>query len=197
MLAALFAMGLFNAAVFAPILVAVLGKWQAAPPIETTSEQVPPRAPTDWLWRLLFAGGVFLAFYYVFGYFVAWQNPVVREYYGGTDPGSFFAQMSGILQSNPWMLLLQFVRGLLWVALALPVIRMMKGPWWEAGLALAMLFSVPVLYLLFPNPFMPEGVRITHMVETAPYQFLFGWLVAWVFRPPHLGHGEPPVVTAG
>jgi hypothetical protein len=196
MLAGLFAMGLFNAAVFAPILVAVLGKWKGAPPIEEASEQVPPRAPIDWAWRLAFAGGVFLAFYYVFGYFVAWKNPVLREYYGGTDPGSFFAQMSGILQSNPWMILLQFARGLLWAALALLVIRMMKGAWWEAGLALAVLFSVPVFYLLFPNPFMPEAVRMTHLVETAPYQFLFAWFAAWLFRPP-AGRREPSLATAG
>jgi hypothetical protein len=197
MLAGLFAMGLFNAMVFAPIIVAVLSKWKAAPPTEADSRRVPPRTPMDWLWRLLFAGGVFLAFYYVFGYFVAWKNPVLRDYYGGTDPGTFLAQMSGILRDSPWMIPLQFVRGLLWVALALPVIRMMKGPWWEAGVALAILFSVPVIYLLFPNPFMPDAVRMTHLVETAPYQFLFGWLVAWIFRRGHLGRREPSLATVG
>jgi hypothetical protein len=58
---------------------------------------------------------------------------------------------------------------------------MMRGPWWEAGLALALLFAVPTAYLLFPNPLMPETVRMTHLVETAPYQFLFGWFVGWLF----------------
>jgi hypothetical protein len=67
------------------------------------------------------------------------------------------------------------------VLLALPVILMMKGPWWEAGLALSLLFAVPTAYLLFPNPLMPEAVRMTHLVETAPYQFLFGWFVGWLF----------------
>ena len=32
-----------------------------------------------------------------------------------------------------------------------------------------------------PNPMMPEAVRLTHLVETLPYQFLFGWFVAWLF----------------
>ncbi len=94
------------------------------------------------------------------------------------------------------MILLQFARGLLWAALALLVIRMMKGAWWEAGLALAVLFSVPVFYLLFPNPFMPAAVRMTHLLETAPYQFLFAWLAAWLFRPPP-GRREPSLATAG
>jgi hypothetical protein len=58
---------------------------------------------------------------------------------------------------------------------------MTKGCRWEAGLAVALLFTVPVVYLLLPNPLMPDEVRMTHLVETAPYQFLFGWLTVWLF----------------
>jgi len=31
---------------------------------------------------------------------------------------------------------------------------------------------------------MPEAVRLTHLVETLPYQFLFGWFAAWLFARP-------------
>ena len=58
---------------------------------------------------------------------------------------------------------------------------MMRAPWWEAGLAVSLLFTVPTAYLLFPNPVMPDAVRMTHLVETAPYQFMFGWFAAWLF----------------
>lgn len=106
---------------------------------------------------------------------------MVRDYYGGTDPGSFLAQMRGIVQGAPWMLPLQFARGLIWALLAILVVRMMAARWWEAGLAVSLLFTVPTAYLLFPNPVMPDAVRVTHLVETAPYQFLFGWFAAWLF----------------
>lgn len=179
MLAGLFAMGLFNAVVFAPILVLVLGAWQQDEHRATAA----PRTPSPWLGRALVAGGVYLALYYLFGYFVAWQDPVVRDYYGGADPESFLGHMLSVARDTPWMLAVQLARGLLWVALALLVRRMMRGGWWESGLATALLFSVPALYLLLPNPLMPEPVRMAHLLETAPYQFLFGFWVAWLFRP--------------
>ena len=181
MLAGILLMGFFNAAVFSPIVVLVLGRWR---PGRAMGEETGPRlrmAGTTWAWKLLAGAAVFVSLYYLFGYYVAWKNPVLREYYGGTDPGTFLQQMSGIVRGTPWMLPLQFARGLLWVLLALPVIRMMEGRWWEAGLAVSLLFTVPAAYLLFPNPVMPEPVRMTHLVETAPYQFLFGWFVAWLF----------------
>lgn len=193
MLAGLFLMGLFNAAVFAPILVLGLGRWPAR------AESGPPPAARlsmparTWAFRLVLGATVFLVLYYVFGYHVAWQDPAVRAYYGGADPGTFLAQMGGIVRDTPWMIPLQLARGLLWVLLALLVIGMMRGPRWEAGLAIALNFTVPVAYLLFPNPLMPEAVRRAHLIETAPYQFLFGWFVVWLFmRPPR----ESPTLFA-
>jgi hypothetical protein len=182
MLRGIVLMGTFNALVFSPILVLVLGRARSDRAISHVPASRPPVPWTTWAWKLAAGAAVFTALYYVFGYYVAWKNPVLREYYGGTDPGSFLAQMRGIARNTPWMPPLQFVRGLLWVLLALPVIRMMNGRWWETGLALSLLFAVPAAYLLFPNPVMPEPVRMTHLVETAPYQFLFGWFVAWLYR---------------
>jgi hypothetical protein len=180
MLPGLFAMGFLTAAVFSPIAVVTLKRW------ELHANDPPP--PHDGAGisagKIAFCGLVFVALYYLFGYYVAWKNPAVREYYNGTDPGSFIAQMKSVVQGSPWMLPFQYVRALLWVGLALLVIRMMKGPWWEAGIATAVLFTVPSLYLLLPNPMMPEPVRMAHLVETVPYQFLYGWFAAWLFRSP-------------
>lgn len=184
MLRGIFLMGLFNAAVFSPILVLALGKARPAREAAETAAPRLPHSPAAWAWKLAAGAAVYTSLYYLFGYYVAWQNPALRDYYGGSDPGSFLAQMASIVSGTPWMLPLQFVRGLFWVLLGLPVVLMMKGPWWEAGLALAVLFAVPAAYLLFPNPLMPETVRLTHLVETAPYQFLFGWFVGWLFARP-------------
>jgi hypothetical protein len=176
MQAGIFEMGLFVAAVFAPIAVLVLGRWKS--PAEAGSPDT-WRPRRGWWGKVLASGGIYLALYYLFGYYVAWKNPALRDYYGGTDPGSFLAQMINVIRDTPWMLPLQFVRGLLWVALAVLVIRMMNGRRWELALALALLFGVPSLYLLFPNPLMPDEVRLVHLVETLPYQLLFGAFAGW------------------
>jgi hypothetical protein len=39
------------------------------------------------------------------------------------------------------------------------------------------------LMLLLPNPFMPREVALTHLVETITSNFIFGWLVGWLFYP--------------
>jgi hypothetical protein len=80
------------------------------------------------------------------------------------------------------LFLLQALRAVLWAALAVPVIKMTKGKWWEAGLAVALLFAVMTSQLLLPNPLMPAEVRMAHLVETATSNFLFGWLVVLILR---------------
>ncbi len=73
-----------------------------------------------------------------------------------------------------------------WTALALPVIRMMKGRWWEAGLAVALLFSVLMGFLLLlPNPYMPDTIRMAHFGEVSLSNFLFGGVVVWLLNRHH------------
>jgi hypothetical protein len=73
------------------------------------------------------------------------------------------------------------VRALCWVALALPVIRMLKGKWPETALSLGLLFAVVMnAPLLLPNPYMPEAVRMAHLVETASSNFIFGVFIGWL-----------------
>lgn len=173
-------MGLFAAVVFPPILVFTLRGWQRRFPADEKHFE-PLRTDRSLRWKLPLGGAIYLAFYYLFGYYVAWQSPELRDFYQGTDPGSFLAQMGGIVRDTPWMLPFQFLRGLCWALLGLLGVRMMRGQWWEAGLALSLIFTVPSLYLLVPNPIMPETIRIAHLIETVPYQFAYGWLAAFLF----------------
>jgi len=174
MLPRLFLAGLIMAAVFAPLAVLILGKAKSS--VNTTS----PLKMTIGQGVLIVV--TYLVLYFTFGYFIAWRNPAVRSYYGGAEPAGFIAQITSLLRSEPLLFLLQAARALLWAALALPVIKMMKGEWWERGLAVALLFSVMTSQLLLPNPLMPTEVRMAHLLETASSNFLFGWLVVLLLR---------------
>jgi hypothetical protein len=134
----------------------------------------------EWVRKLSLIVITYLVIYFTFGYFIAWKNADVRAYYGGSDPGSFLAQMIGVVRDTPLLLPLQVVRAILWAAIAVPVIRMMKGHLWEIGLAVALLFAVMSSQLLLPNPLMPQEVRMVHLLETATSNFLFGWLIVLV-----------------
>jgi hypothetical protein len=76
------------------------------------------------------------------------------------------------------------VRALLWTTLAVPILKMMKGQWWHAGLAVALLFGVFMTApLLLPNTLMPAEVRMAHLLETSTSNFLFGWLLVLLLHP--------------
>lgn len=179
-----FLMGAVVAVLYSPLAVLILGRMrrELAPQARNLRLVMPP---VEWVWKLAVIAAAYVILYYVFGYFIAWKNPAVRAYYGGTDPGNFFAQMSGIWASKPWMFPFQAFRGMLWTAFTLPVIRMLKGRQWEVGMAVAFLFAVWSSLLLLPNPYMPEVVRKAHLIETVLSNFIFGWLVGWLLNRHH------------
>ncbi len=191
MLPRLFLAGLIIAAVFAPLAVLILGKARSH---ETSGHGRLKMPVSTWITRLSLIVIAYLILYFTFGYVFAWRNPTVRAYYGGSDPVSFVSHMASLLRNEPMLFLLQAVRALLWTALAVPVIKMMRGEWWHAGFAVALLFGVFMTApLLLPNTLMPTEVRMAHLLETSTSNFLFGWLVVWSLgcrslrsRRPHL-----------
>jgi hypothetical protein len=185
----LFVAGVIIAAVFAPLAVLILGKARS----QTNETSRLKMTVSVWIAKSFAIVIAYLFLYFTFGYFIAWKNEAVRAYYGGSDPGSFVTHITNLLRAEPLLFLLQVVRALLWTAIAVPVIKMMKGGWWETGLAVAVLFAVMTSQLLLPNPLMPDEVRMVHLVETATSNFLFGWLVVLILLviPKSLvGHGQ-------
>jgi hypothetical protein len=185
MLPRLFLMGALIAAPFSVLAVLILGKRKA----EIVSDEGDSRLvmpASDWAWKLAVIAIVYVILYFTFGYFIAWRNPAVREYYGGIDPGSVVSQMGSVVRDTPWLIPFQVLRAMCWVALALPVIRMMKGQWPETALSIGLLFAVVMnAQLLLPNPYMPEPVRMAHLLETASSNFIFGVFVGWLLAAPH------------
>ena len=174
----LFLMGALVAAPFAVVAALVLGTPRDRADDTSAPRLVMPAA--EWAWKLAVIAVVYVLLYFTFGYFVAWQSPEVREYYGGGMHGSFLAQVASEVERRPWLVPVQIARALLWTGLGAIVIRMMKGSWKEGALALALLFAVVNTQLLLPNPYMPEEVRMAHLRETASSNFIFGWFVGWL-----------------
>ena len=186
MLPRLFLMGVLVAAPFSPLAVIILGKRKAdtATANEPNSRLLMPKK--EWAWKLAVIAIAYMILYSTFGYFIAWKNPAIQAYYGGIDEGNFFAHMKAVLTITPWLEPFQALRAMLWVLLALPVIRMMKGSWQETAFAVGLLFSVLMnSQLLLPTPLMPEAVRMTHLIETASYNFIFGYFIVWLLHRHH------------
>ncbi len=173
MIPKLFVEGAVVAALFSPIAVWVHGKMKRSEDngLQESGNRL-IMSSSQWAWKLVLLAIIYILIYISFGQFVfiPLAGDAFEEFYAG-------------LEMPQWVLLLQAVRALIWVALAIPVIRMMKGPWWEAGLAVALIFSVLMgALLLIPQDIMPDAIRMAHFVEVTLSNFLFGWIVVFVLN---------------
>ena len=187
----LFLMGIPTAFLFIPLAVWVLGRGRAT--AETSPNPALVMPIQQWIWKLAAIAVVYLVLYWGAGYFIAWQNPELRAFYG--QPGvalPFFTHTANTLRHDPMLFPLQILRALLWVLCALPVIRSSRvNPWWTA-LLVGLLFSVPQnLGHILANPLLPvASVRLSHMIETASSTFIFGTLVVWLLHREHHSFGD-------
>ena len=93
----------------------------------------------------------------------------------------------------------QFARGILWTLLCLGMMRYSKGNRFGQAIVVGLVFAVVMnAQLLIPNPLMSRGVRITHLIETASSNFLFGLLCVlfWTTSPRAAVDGEPKALLA-
>ena len=182
----LFLMGIPTAFLFIPMAVWILGKGHST--VNTLPNPALVMPIQQWIWKLAAIAISYLILYWGAGYFIAWQNPELRAFYG--QPGEalpFFTHTANTLRQDPVLFPFQILRALLWVLCALPIIRGSRvNPWWTA-LLLGLLFSVPqnVGHIL-ANPLMPiASVRLSHMIETASSTFIFGTIVVWLLHREH------------
>lgn len=180
---ALFIQGALATALFAPLAVLVLGKWRAAMPGVASRAPAGMRAASA-AWRLVLLIVAFVFLYFFFGYYVAWQNPELRRYYGGPDWPNFLASLRGNWQNSPWIFALASFRALLHVAFVYPLIRMLRAGRWESALAAALFLACWTTVLLLPNPLMPASIARSHFWETLGFSLVFGSLLGWLLSPP-------------
>ena len=110
-LSRLFLMGALIAAPFALVAVPILGKRKVDTENATLNRRM-VMPPKEWAWKLALVAIVYLLLYFTFGYFIAWRNPAVREYYGGSDEGSFFTHMSTVVTETSWLIPFQVMRAM-------------------------------------------------------------------------------------
>jgi len=187
----LFLMGVPTAFLFIPVVVWVLGKGRAT--VDASPHPALVMPVRQWIWKLAVIVVAYLVLYWGAGYFIAWQNPALRAFYGQAGEAlPFFTHTANTLHHDPLLFLFQVFRALLWVLCALPVICGSKvNPWWTA-LLVGLLFSVPQnIGHIIANPLLPiASVRLSHLIETASSTFIFGTIVVWLLHREHRSLGD-------
>jgi hypothetical protein len=179
MIPELFLQGGITMALIAPLAVLVLGKWRAAPPANAPTIPGHLSAASS-AWRIALLVVAFEFLYMFFGYYVAWQNPVLRQYYEGHEFASFFGSLKSNWVDRPSIYGLQVFRALLYVACVFPLIRMLRVSRWERAAAVAFFLAAWTTALLMPNPLMPATVARSHFWETLAFNLIFGVLLGWL-----------------
>lgn len=125
---------------------------------------------------------IYPALYFLAGYYIAWQSEAVRVFYtGSTEIEGFWKMLGDNIRSGLYGF--QILRGLIWVALAIPVYIMLKTTFWLKGIITGLLFAFLMnAQHLIPNPYFPPEVTQFHFIETASSNFLWGFLIVLFFH---------------
>jgi hypothetical protein len=169
-----------------PPSVLILGRWKAPPDMEPNAALVMPVG--QWVWKLALIVIAYILLYWCAGYFIAWQNPEVRAFYGSPGPAApFLTHTLNTLSNDPLLFPFQMLRAILWVLCALPIIRGSKvNAFWTANLV-GLMFSLPQnIGHIMANSLLPiASIRLSHLVETASSTFVFGLIVVWLLHRQH------------
>jgi len=185
LLQGLFIMGLPIAFIYIPLAVLILGKRKAK---ETVANAATVRIPKNQLLlKVIAIALVYIVLYWGAGYFIAWQNPDLRAFYG--SPGAIlpFWEQTANTFNDGGLFPFQFLRGLLWTLCAIPIVYGSKLRTWYTAVLLGLFFTIPqVLGLILENPLMPiASVRLSHMIEGIASNFTFGLIIVWLLHREH------------
>jgi hypothetical protein len=181
------ATGFIQTLIFSPLAVWLLGKMKK----EDAQGTITPIAKTPFAELLIKLGVlaviVYPALYFLFGYFVLWQEPQARLLYSGSEELlGFFPHFANTFRGDPWLWPWQIFRTFIWIGIAWPIMRMSKGPWWETGIIVGLQFAILMNAVhILPNPYMPAAVRAAHFWETATSNFILGFVIVWFLHRHH------------
>ncbi len=163
--------GLFIALIFSPIYTYILyipGNQKR----EAVSSFV-PRSFINWFWRILLGDSIYLFLYIGAGLILSISSPEIMKFYEGKLP-SFDLMIKTQL----------FLRGFLFVGIALLIIHSMYGSVWKKAIYIGVAFSTlgALAPLIPPNELMPGFVRLGHGIEVSLSNFLYGLILGFLFK---------------
>lgn len=182
----LFIMGLPVAFIYIPLAVLILGKWKKKSSETPAFSLILP--VKQWIWKLSTIAVIYLLIYWLAGYYIAWQNAELRDFYG--SPGAilpFWEQTANTFYNEPGLFPFQAIRAMLWTLCAIPIIRGSNVKVWWTAILVGLFFTVPQISgLILENPLMPSAsVRLSHMIEGIATNLVFGMMIVWLLHREH------------
>jgi hypothetical protein len=192
--------GLIVSALLSPVVVVVLGKMGTHSADDTPN---PRLALTwgEWAWKLAAVVGAYVVLHSILGCAVTLASPSVRLYHAIVSEASFSSQLVTSLQVSlgsaafdsyhlvGWtgLALTELVRASIYVIWALPLVRMVIGPWWVTAAVTSFLYAVPGnLDLLLPDPYVLRALRLPLLLHEVSTGLLLGGVLVWLLHRHHV-----------
>jgi hypothetical protein len=162
--------GLLVALLISPAIVFLMNRMQK-PVSNVESFPRPHLSIIGYVWRFILCDVSYVILYCIAGAIIL---PYVQDFY------SDLAQTPALGK----ILIMQLLRGLIYVIVVLPVIRMINAKRLEIALLVGLQLSVlgGIAPLLPPNPYMPPEIRLVHGIEIGISNFIYGAIIGFLFK---------------
>lgn len=181
-LPAIFVLSLPPVLLFAPLMVWLSGRW-SVPGAEAAV--APDRGVVSWMGRFAACSVTYLVLYFTAGMIIF---PYVQPFYD-----------QRALPSPSTIILLQlFLRGPIFAAIGLLIVRMAPATRLDHALMVAVAMSIlgGAAPLIMPNPFFPDAVRWVHFLEVVTSHIVFGAVVGWLLGGTRARQQQPAARAA-
>jgi hypothetical protein len=166
--------GAIIAGVFAAVVVALLGRAAPQPAARRSRLAMPA---SEWAWKLLCAGAVYLALFLVFGEAV--YAPLAKA----MDSAAYAAEQAAVPSSGAALVFpIEYLRGVLFAAFAAPVVMALPYSWKKTGAFLALLISLPESAMILLSTTLAPGLVPAHFVEVLGANLVLGVALVWIFQ---------------
>jgi ammonia channel protein AmtB len=169
--------GALSSVIFCSLAVLILGKFKKGLPLA-----VKKASSSKSITAMCILSGIYVAIYFLFGYFIAWQFADIRLFYTeSSNIVNLFTHLSNTMRDDTLLPLFQIFRGFLWAGIAFIIIHSLATrkilKYLVCPLLLGVLITSP---LLLPNIYMPEMVRFGHSIELFTSMVLFGVISVFI-----------------
>jgi threonine/homoserine/homoserine lactone efflux protein len=165
----MFFQGLLVTLIFSYILVLLLDRMHR-PASNVESKARSSISIIGYVWRFIVCDISYVILYCFAGAIIL---PYVQDFY------SSLAQTPAVDK----VLIMQVFRGLIYVIVILPIIRMFNKRRLEAAVMVGLQLSIlgGIAPLLPPNPYMPAEIRLVHGIEIGISNFIYGVIIGLLF----------------
>ena len=165
----MFFQGLVVTLIFSHMLVLLLGRmYKITSNVESKARS--SISVVGYVWRFVVCDISYVILYCIAGAIIL---PYVQDFY---DSLAHTPEVDKVL-------IMQVFRGLIYVIVTLPAIRMIKAKKWETAFLVGLQLSIlgGIAPLLPPNPYMPAETRLVHGIEIGISNFIYGVIIGLLF----------------